>query len=275
MKMKIFIDKAQPRNDGIKKGSALSVTTSDLDFFYLCSMINALLLSNSTLPGTEFFTWPRSHVKEFLGASKMKLVFIPFAAVTLSYEEYAEKVKEVFNAIGYEVESLHHSQDKQKTIRNADGFVVGGGNSFALLHWIYKFDLLDTIRQRVLEGIPYIGWSAGGNLACPTIMTTNDMPIVQLPSLNALNLVPFQINPHYHELKFEGQGGETRKERLEEFIAFNPTKKIIGLPEGMLLERKGNSLILKGEFDRIAKLYIHGKPVEEFRAETDLSNLLR
>jgi dipeptidase E len=242
--------------------------------WYFYAMINALLLSNSTLPDTEFFTWPRPYVKSFLGSSKKKLIFIPFAAVTLPYDEYAEKVKEVFSATGYEIESLHHSRDKQKTILNADGFVVGGGNSFALLHWMYKFDLLDSIRARVLEGIPYIGWSAGGNLACPTIMTTNDMPIVQLPSLNALNLVPFQINPHYHELKFEGQGGETRKERLEEFIAFNPTKKIIGLPEGMLLERKGNALILKGEPDRIAKVYIPGKPVEGFRAEEDLSNLL-
>jgi dipeptidase E len=237
-------------------------------------MINALLLSNSTLPGTEFFTWPRPHVKTFLGSSKKKLVFIPFAAVTLSYDEYAEKVKEVFSNMGYDVESLHHWQDKQKAILNADGFIVGGGNSFALLHWVYKFDLLDSIRQRVLEGTPYIGWSAGGNLACPTIMTTNDMPIVQLPSLTALNIVPFQINPHYHELKFDGQGGETRKERLEEFIAFNPTKKVIGLPEGMLLERKGNSLILKGEPDRTARLYIHSKPIQDVRAETDLSQLL-
>jgi dipeptidase E len=237
-------------------------------------MINALLLSNSTLPGTEFFTWPRPHVKTFLGSSKKKLLFIPFAAVTLSYDEYAEKVKEVFTSLGYEIESLHLKDDKQKAVANADGFVVGGGNSFALLHWIYKFDLLDSIRERVLNGVPYIGWSAGGNLACPTIMTTNDMPIVQLPSLNALNLVPFQINPHYHELKFEGQGGETRKERIEEFVAFNPSRKVIGLPEGMLLERKGNSLILKGESDRIAKLYVQGRQIDHLQDGTDLSHLV-
>lgn len=237
-------------------------------------MINALLLSNSTLPGTEFFTWPRPYVKTFLGSSKKKLVFIPFAAVTLSYDEYEEKVKEVFSELGYDVTSLHHTDDKQKAVKNADGFVVGGGNSFALLHWMYKFDLLDAIRQRVQEGIPYIGWSAGGNLACPTIMTTNDMPIVQLSSLNALNLVPFQINPHYHELKFEGQGGETRKERLEEFVAFNPNRKVIGLPEGMLLERKGNSLTIKGEVHGTAKLYTHGRPTQEISVGQVLSHLL-
>lgn len=237
-------------------------------------MIHALLLSNSTLPGTEFFTWPRPHVKAFLGSTKKKLLFIPFAAVTLSYDEYSEKVNEVFTSLGYEIISLHLAEDKQKAVANADGFVVGGGNSFALLHWIYKYDLLDSIRERVLTGVPYIGWSAGGNLACPTIMTTNDMPIVQLASLNALNLVPFQINPHYHELKFEGQGGETRKERLEEFVAFNPNRNVIGLPEGMLLERKGNSLTIKGEPDRIAKLYVHSKPVRDIRANADLSHLL-
>ena len=237
-------------------------------------MINALLLSNSTLPGTEFFTWPRPYVQEFLGSSKKYLLFIPFAAVTLSYDEYEEKVKEVFSTMGFDVTSIHRENDKQKAVQNAAGFVVGGGNSFALLHWMYQFDLLDGIRQRVLEGIPYIGWSAGGNLGCPTIMTTNDMPIVQPPSLQALNLVPFQINPHYHELKFEGQGGETRKERLQEFIAFNPDKKIIGLPEGMLLERKGNRLTIKGEFDRTAKLYVHGSPIRDISPGSDLSHLL-
>lgn len=237
-------------------------------------MINALLLSNSTLPGTEFFTWPRPYVKEFLGPQKRKLLFFPFAAVTFSYDEYAQKVKEVFSALGHDIESLHTIEDKQKAIRYADGFVIGGGNSFALLHWMNKFDLLEVVRERVHAQIPYIGWSAGGNLACPTIMTTNDMPIVQLPTLHALNLVPFQINPHYHELKFEGQGGETRKERLEEFVAFNPEKKVIGLPEGMLLQRKGNHLTIKGELDRTAKLYIHGKQVQEIPGGSDLSYLL-
>lgn len=246
----------------------------DFCILYFCPMINALLLSNSTLPGTEFFTWPRPYVKEFLGRQKRKLLFFPFAAVTLSYDEYAQKVKEIFYTLGHDIESLHTIADKQKAVANADGFVVGGGNSFALLHCMYKFDLLNVVRERVHAGIPYIGWSAGGNLACPTIMTTNDMPIVQLSSLNALNLVPFQINPHYHELKFEGQGGETRKERLEEFVAFNPERKVIGLPEGMLLERKGNALTIKGEVDRVAKLYVHGDTINEILAGAELSYLL-
>lgn len=237
-------------------------------------MINALLLSNSTLPGAEFFTWPRPYVKAFLGNSKKKLVFIPFAAVTLSFDEYEEKVKEVFDQLGYEVTSLHQLKDKIGAIEKSDGIITGGGNSFALLHRMYEHELLEPIQQKVRDGLPYIGWSAGANLGCPTIMTTNDMPIVQPPSLQALNLVPFQINPHYHEMKFEGQGGETRKERLEEFIAFNPEKKIIGLPEGMLLERKGNTLSIKGAHDRTARFYQHGKAVQDLVAGQDLSFLL-
>jgi dipeptidase E len=237
-------------------------------------MINALLLSNSTLPGTEFFAWPRPYVKEFLGSSKKKLLFFPFAAVTFPYDDYAAKVKEVFSTMEYEIESAHRVSDKLKAVEDADGFVVGGGNSFALLHWMYSYKLLEPIRNKVKAGIPFIGWSAGGNLGCPTIMTTNDMPIVHPPSLDALNLVPFQINPHYHELKFEGQGGETRKDRLEEFIAFNKERKVVGLPEGMLIERKGHSLILKGEKDRVTKLYVHGSLIKEFRDGDDLSFLL-
>lgn len=237
-------------------------------------MIRALLLSNSTLPGTEFFTWPRPYVKAFLGNTKKKLVFIPFAAVNLSFDEYEEKVREVFADMGYDVVSLHRLNDKISALTEADGIVTGGGNSFALLHRMHEYKLIEPIQKRVRDGLPYIGWSAGANLGCPTIMTTNDMPIVQPPSLHALNIIPVQINPHYHEMKFEGQGGETRKERLEEFIAFNPEKKVIGLPEGMLLERNGNLLTIKGAQDRTARLYQHAKLVQDLSAGQDLSYLL-
>ncbi|HEY0744888.1 MAG TPA: dipeptidase PepE [Chryseosolibacter sp.] len=237
-------------------------------------MTRALLLSNSTLPGTEFFTWPRPYVKAFLGNSKKKLVFIPFAAVTLSFDEYEEKVKEVFADMGYDITSVHRLSDKPAAIEESEGIVTGGGNSFALLHRMYEYKLIEPIQKRVRDGVPYIGWSAGANLGCPTIMTTNDMPIVQPPSLQALNLIPFQINPHYHELKFEGQGGETRKERLEEFVAFNPEKKVVGLPEGMLLERNGNSLTINGAQDRTARLYENGKAIQDLKAGQDLSFLL-
>ena len=235
-------------------------------------MHNLLLLSNSTMPGTPFFTWPKTYLQEFLGSAPRELIFIPFAAVTISFKDYATSVGTVFNDMGYRIKSLHEMEDKRQAIKHAEGIVVGGGNSFALLNRIYEYDLLETIRTKVTSAVPYIGWSAGANLACPTIMTTNDMPVVYPSSLAALNLVPFQINPHYHELRFENQGGETRKERLEEFLIMNPEKKVIGLPEGMLLQRNGDKLLLKGE--GTAKYYQSGKPIEDLKAPRDISAIL-
>jgi dipeptidase E len=227
-------------------------------------MIQALLLSNSTMPGSEFFTWPRQPVKDFLGSIGKELVFIPFAAVTISFDEYEQKVKAVFEAMGYTIKGIQHFADKISAIENAGAIVVGGGNTFALLSRIYESGLLEIIQSKVKQGTPYVGWSAGSNLACPTIMTTNDMPVIQPPSFKALNLVPFQINPHYHELKFEGQGGETRRERLQEFLAMNPEIQVIGLPEGMLLHRSGDKVYLKG--DGVAKLYAYGQEVMDLKA---------
>jgi dipeptidase E len=235
-------------------------------------MFRLLLLSNSTMPGTPFFTWPRPHVEAFLGRDVSEVVFIPFAAVTISYDTYHRSVSSAFESMGYKVTTVHASGDKKGLIRNAPAIVVGGGNTFALLSRMYAEDLLDAVRDQVAAGIPYIGWSAGSNLACPTLMTTNDMPVVMPPSFDALKLIPFQINPHYHELKFENQGGETRKERLEEFLLLNPDKRVVGLPEGMFLRREDSKLTIDG--NGTAKLYEAGKPVIELRAGADISFLL-
>ncbi len=220
-------------------------------------MTKLLLLSNSTMPGTGFFSWPRPWVKKFMGKDPGEIVFIPFAAVSISYDTYFEKVSEVFESIGYRMKAAHQTTDKKALIRKADVIVVGGGNTFALLSKMYGEDMITEVQSRVRSGARYIGWSAGTNLACPTLKTTNDMPLMMPPSFDALDLVPFQINPHYHELKFQNQGGETRRERLEEFLVVNPGTKVIGLPEGMLVERDGRKLTLQGE--GTAKLYQAGK----------------
>jgi dipeptidase E len=169
-------------------------------------MDNVLLLSNSTLPGTAFFTWPRPWVSDFLTPLAEDLIFIPFAAVTFSFDEYEGKVMGVFQSMGFSVRSIHRFKDKASAIKGAEGIVVGGGNTFALLSRMYKDNLVEVIREKVKGGTPYIGWSAGANLACPTIMTTNDMPVVQPRSFEALSLVPFQINPHYHEIEIRKPG---------------------------------------------------------------------
>lgn len=232
-------------------------------------MAKLLLLSNSTLPGTPFFTWPRPFVKAFLGETSKNLVFVPLAAVTFPLDEYEAIVKKAFAEMGYTLTSIHTIENKEKAIREAGAIITGGGNSFALLSRVYEHKLLQPIREAVLGGTPYIGWSAGANLACPTIMTTNDMPVVQPPSFEALNLVPFQINPHYHELRFEGQGGETRRERLEEFLVMNPHRTVIGLPEGMFVQRDGQRIVVGGS--GTAKLYQAGKPLAEIASGTDLT----
>jgi dipeptidase E len=234
-------------------------------------MSKLLLLSNSTMPGEGFLAWPQQHIKSFL-TMQGSGVFIPYAAVTFPFNEYGSLVELAFKEMGYDLRSIHASSDLKNAIEQAAFIVVGGGNSFALLARMYEYDLLEVVREKVLLGTPYIGWSAGANLACPTIMTTNDMPIIQPPSLTALNLIPFQINPHYHELKFEGQGGETRRERLEEFLLLNPDKKVIGLPEGMLLQREEDKLRLKGS--GVAKLYQANIPIQHCNDSADLSFLL-
>jgi dipeptidase E len=224
------------------------------------------------MPGTSFFTWPKPHVKDFLGKGIQEVVFIPFAAVTLSFDAYEDGVSRAFEAIGYKVTSAHRTSDKVELIQQAKAIVVGGGNTFALVKRMYDEGLMTAVQEKVAAETPYIGWSAGANLACPTLKTTNDMPVVQPQSFDALNLVPFQINPHYHELKFQNQGGETRRERLEEFLLMNQTSKVIGLPEGMFIHRDGKSVKIGG--DGTAKLYSFGRPVVDLRPGTDVSYLL-
>jgi dipeptidase E len=224
------------------------------------------------MPGTNFFSWAKPVVKAFLDAGINEVIFIPFAAVTISYDTYSETVSNAFKDIGFRLRPIHREADMAGAIRDAQAIVIGGGNSFALLNSVYAHGLLTVIKGRVHDGTPYVGWSAGANLACPTIKTTNDMPVVVPPALDALNLVSFQINPHYHELKFENQGGETRRERLQEFLVLNPDKKVIGLPEGMFIERKDDLLVVGG--NGTAKLFESGKPIREVHAGENVSYLL-
>ncbi|HEX5169158.1 MAG TPA: dipeptidase PepE [Cyclobacteriaceae bacterium] len=234
-------------------------------------MSRLLLLSNSTMPGAQFFSWPGKFVREFLGGEKTQVLFVPYAAVTLSHDEYAGNVERAFEKLGYSLLSLHTVKDQQQAVNSASVIVIGGGNSFVLLNRLYTHDLVKLIRNKVLWGTPYIGWSAGANMACPTLMTTNDMPIVYPPSFDALNLVPFQINPHYSEFTQPGHGGETRQQRIEEFLAMN-TRKVVGLPEGMLLHREEQKLTLKG--NGIARLFQNGGQLMELESGQDVSFLL-
>lgn len=229
-----------------------------------------LLISNSTMPGEPFFTWPRAHAQAFL-EGRQRIAFVPFAAVEAQYDAYADKVAEVFAALGKEIVSLHREADPAKALAGADAVAVGGGNTFLLIRALYRRNLIRAIGEQVRGGMPYMGWSAGGNVACPTIMTTNDMPIVEAPSMRALHLVPFQINPHYTEATIPGHGGESRDQRIAEFLAVNPNMPVVGLREGSLLRVNGASMRLEGNG---MKLFRNGQEPKEIAGGTELRTSL-
>jgi dipeptidase E len=221
-----------------------------------------LLLSNSTNYGEGYLEYPASAIKDFLGGAIKTVLFVPYAGVRYSFTEHAASVRERFIEMGYDLESVHEASDPRDAVRRAEAIAVGGGNTFHLLHGIYQAELLDAIRARVLDGAPYIGWSAGANVTCPTIKTTNDMPIIEPPSLRALELVPFQINPHYTDEHAVGHAGETRDERLAEFIEVNEGVYVIGLREGSMLRIEDASIRLLGE--KSARVFIKGQRARDY-----------
>ncbi len=231
-----------------------------------------LLLSNSTMHGQAYFEWAIPHVCEFLKADVSRVLFIPFAGVTFSNDEYTKAVKDVFNSVGFEVEGIHQSQDMKETIKKAEAIMVGGGNTFHLISNLIKFNLIESIRKKVLEGASYIGWSAGANITCPTIKTTNDMPIIQPTSFDAMKLIPFQINPHYTKATIPNHTGESRDQRINEYLEINRGSTVVGLPEGTLLEIDGSGIEFKGT--HTGKVFQYKKEPVSISQGSDISWLL-
>jgi dipeptidase E len=226
-----------------------------------------LLISNSTNAGEAYLEYPKSEIRHFLGAKPVKALFIPYAAVTFSYDDYENKVKSRFREIGHDITSIHHFADPVKAVTEATALVIGGGNTWMLLKCLQENKLLPVIREKVINGIPYIGWSAGSNVACPTIKTTNDMPVTEPDNFKALNLVPFQINPHYLDANPVGHAGETREQRILEFIEANPGVFVVGLREGTMLLIEESNISLIGP--RKARIFIKGTgPVERDQNES-------
>lgn len=231
-----------------------------------------LLISNSTNAGEAYLEYPKENIKEFLTGIG-RAVFIPYAAVTFSYDEYLSKVRARFSEIGIEVASVHTAKDPAETLRRAQAIIVGGGNTFHLLAAMQRHGLVDIISERVRDGVPYVGWSAGSNVACPTICTTNDMPIVEPDSFKAAGLIPFQINPHYLDANPQGHAGETRQQRIEEFVAANRGVTVAGLREGCMLRLEGDELTLTGP--RPVRIFRYGHQPLEVNAGEDLGFLMR
>lgn len=231
-----------------------------------------LLLSNSTNYNENYLSWARPYIKSFLNQQYSEALFIPYAGITVNWDDYTNKVQSVFNDFECKINSIHKEENPIKAVFNAKLILVGGGNTFNLVKLLHENGLMLVIRERVLNGLPFIGWSAGSNITCPSLKTTNDMPIVEPPSFSCLNIIPFQINPHYLDANPEGHGGETREQRLLEFLEANKSIKVAGLRESSLLKIENGKLTLKG--NRPMRLFQHNKPAEEFNPDSDLSFLL-
>jgi dipeptidase E len=235
-----------------------------------------LAFSSSRVGNSGYLETAAPIIKNFLGGSSLHIAFIPFAAVDNNYEEYASMVKKGLEGLPFLIDTVTPFTAKE-VIEKADVIMVGGGNTFKLLHDIYELKLLDVIRDKVNNGAPYIGWSAGSNITGPTIGTTNDMPIISPKSFNALGLLPFQINPHYTNVKPAGHNGETRDQRLEEFIKLNPGLSIVGLPEGSALQMDNGALQFIGQLPGVlfyAGDVEHEMMRKEIGVNDDLSFLL-
>lgn len=231
------------------------------------------------MAGEAYLGWPKTYIKKFLADTVKRVLFIPYAGVNLSdkgldasWDAYEQKVKEVYEELGYELYSIHKEADPVKAVEEAEAVAVGGGNTFYLFYMLHKTNVMAAIRKRAENGMPFMGWSAGSNVACPSLRTTNDMPIIEPESFFGLNLVPFQINPHYLDAHPDGHGGETREQRLEEFLAVNPDIYVVGLREGCLLEVKGQHVKHVGP--RSVRIFKNGLEPKELSSKDQLDFLM-
>ncbi len=232
-----------------------------------------LLISNSTNYGERYLDYTRKYITDFLGKDVRNVAFVPYAAVDISYVEYTNKVNEVFQELGYTIKSTEDIQGPERVIEEADAIVIGGGNTFHLIHYMHERGIMDILRKKVENGTPFIGWSAGSNVACPSIKTTNDMPVIQPVSFEGLSLIPFQINPHYTDGRIPNHNGESREERIKEFLELNPDFTVVGLKEGSIIRIEDDKVKLFG--NKTLKVFRKDQPTLEYDPSTSLDFILK
>ena len=234
-------------------------------------MKNCIITSTSTLHGGEYLEYLLPEL-ELLFHKSETILFIPYARPGgISYEEYTQKVRNAFQKIEKKVVGLHEFENPKEAILDAQAIFTGGGNTFLLVSKLYEFDLITDLKQVLNSGIPYLGSSAGSNIAGISMQTTNDMPIVYPPSFETLGLLPFNLNPHYLDANAQSNHmGETRETRIKEFHVFNSTP-VLGLREGSWLEVNNSKIILKGKLT--ARLFQQNQEPVELEPNTDLSFL--
>jgi len=206
-------------------------------------MRRILLISSSVCHPTGYLDHAEDEIRDALGGVR-RVLFLPYAL--FDRDAYADKAAERFGRMGYEVESAHRSHDPARAVDGAHAVFIGGGNTFRLLKALYELHLLEPLRRRASNGMPYIGSSAGSNVAGATIGTTNDMPIVEPPSFAALGLVPFNLNPHYVDADSAStHRGETREERIAQFHEENEVP-VVALREGAMLRVENGGATMRG-----------------------------
>ncbi|XP_077128125.1 alpha-aspartyl dipeptidase-like isoform X2 [Ranitomeya variabilis] len=231
-----------------------------------------LLVSNSTLHGGGYLEHCQDQIRSFLGENVKRVLFIPYALQ--DRDDYAKTARQKFESLGYALDSIHEAADPVDSVLKSEAIFVGGGNTFRLLKALYDNNLIPVIRKKVIEdGIPYIGSSAGTNVATISINTTNDMPIVYPPSLQALGLVPFNINPHYLDPDANSKHmGETREQRIRQYHEEPDTPPVLALREGCMLLVEGAKATLLGRTK--ARLFLRGASPTEHEPSQDFSFLL-
>ena len=230
-----------------------------------------LLISNSTLHGSGYLDHCAEAIASFLASPVSRVLFVPYAV--FDRDGYTAKARARFERMGFALDSVHEAREgPAAAVENAEALFIGGGNTFRLIDALWRSSLVEPIRRRVLHGMPYLGSSAGANVACPSIRTTNDMPIVQPPSFEALNLVPFNINPHYQDpIPGSAHMGETREERIAEFHEEN-NPPVVGLREGAWLVVDQETVLLQGSTP--ARLFRRGRPPTEYETGSRLDFLM-
>lgn len=232
-----------------------------------------LLLSNAKREGMGYLEHATGYFRDFFGTSVREVLFVPFAGVTKTPDQYVDQVRPVFDGLGIRVTGIHSVPDPVAAVRRAQAVLVGGGSTWKLLREMRERGLLPEIRNRAIAGMPYAGWSAGTNVACPTIMTTNDMPICDPGGFDALALVPFQINPHYLHGNPPGFKGETREERIVEYGVLHPRTWVAGLREGTGFLVEDGKIALVGEAQ--CRIFGRGEAPRELAPGDDFGFLMQ
>lgn len=242
-----------------------------------------LLISNSTMRGEAYLGWCKDMVKDFCESHNVKeVLFVPYAGVSLaegglnaSYNAYEAKVAKVYAEFGVKLTSVHHAKDPVKAVYEAQCVAVGGGNTFHLVKELHRLGLMQAISRRAKHGMPYMGWSAGSNVAGPTLCTTNDMPIVEPASFECMGLVPFQINPHYTDFFDPKHGGETRDDRLKEYIMVNPHAVVAAIREATALHVENGKLELIGKPNKMKVFHRSMAETKEYGLNDDIQFLMK